>query len=358
MHPKLAAACAAIPEPQTDDDELRIATARGLLHGYHARWINEEWAVEAVEREFAVPIVNPATHRRSLNFVHAGKFDGLIARNGDGYLLEHKTCSEDVSPGSPYWRRLAIDAQVSGYLLASWLLGRKLTGVLYDVIRKPEIRPKKLGLADTAAVRRTSQYCGRMLSPETFQRFLLDKEYRETPEMFEARLAQDTLERSDWYFGRQVITRLDRELLTYAQELWQTAQDVHRAMATEDRRRNAGACYLFHRPCEYLDLCAGHARPESGRFISLPTLHPELEELHHDGSRVLTHTRLSTFALCRRKHHYRYGLGISTADTSEALTFGSLFHEALAAWWQTESGDGSREAPEAHDRDRAHTPAA
>lgn len=357
MHPKLAGALAALAQPETEHDELRAATARGLLFGYHARWVADDWQVEAVEREFAVPIVNPTTHRRSAHFIHAGKFDGLIAKRSDEYLLEHKTCSEDVSPGSFYWRRLAIDAQVSGYLLASWLLGRKLVGVLYDVIRKPEIRPKKLGLSDTADVRRTSQYCGRMLSAETFQRFLLDKEYRETPEMFEARLAQDTLERPDWYFGRQVITRLDRELLTYAQELWQTAQDVHRAMTTEDRRRNAGACYLFHRPCEYLDLCAGHARPENGRFISLPTLHPELEELSDDGSRVLTHTRLSTFALCRRKHFYRYGLGLATGETSDALAFGSLFHEALAAWWQTESG-GTDPAAEAHDRDRANAPAA
>lgn len=42
------------------------------------------------------------------------------------------------------FRRISpqIGTQISGYLLANWLQGWKLTGVLYDVIRKPEIRPK------------------------------------------------------------------------------------------------------------------------------------------------------------------------------------------------------------------------
>lgn len=332
MHPRLAAALEAIPPPQTEANSLRIATARGLICGYHHRWINEDWNVESVEQEFHIPIFNPSSKRRSPFFTHAGKFDGVVSRNGDVYLLEHKTCREEIGPASPYWTRLCIDTQVSGYLLASWHLGRKLAGVLYDVIRKPVIRPKLLGLREATSVRSSGIYCSRPLSPETYRQFSLSGDLRENPEMFEARLAQDTMDRPDWYFGRQLVTRLDKELLTYAEELWRTAKEIRLADTSADHRRNDKSCFAFQRPCEYLGLCAGHDHPSRPHWRQLPTLHPELED-PSCGPNTLTHSRITTFTTCRRKHYYRYGLGISRWDTPEPLAFGSLFHEALAAWW-------------------------
>lgn len=334
MHPKLEAALSAIPPPETEDDALRAAIARGLVTGYHHRWIDEEWTVESVEKEFHVPIFNPGSRRRSPLFTHAGKFDGVISKHGEPYLLEHKTCREEIGTASPYWTRLSIDTQISGYLLASWYLGRKLTGVLYDVIRKPEIRPKRLGLKEASMIRMRGTYCNMRLSPEAYQQFSLSREFRETPEMFQSRLIQDTLERPDWYFGRRIITRLDQELLTYAEELWRTTKDIHRAQTSDDHRRNDKACFAFHRPCEYLGLCAGHDHPARAHWRQLPTLHPELED-PTCGPTTLTHSRISAFTTCRRKHYYRYGLGITRWDTPEPLTFGSLIHEALAAWWGT-----------------------
>lgn len=345
MHEKLAAALAAIPPPETEDEALRIACARGLMVGYHHHWNHEEWTVRSIEQEFHVPIFNPASGRRSPLYTHAGKFDGIVSRNGD-YLLEHKTCREDIGPGSPYWTRLAIDTQISGYLLASWYLGRKLEGVLYDVIRKPEIRPKCLGLKDAAMVRMSGRYHTAPLSPASYQQFSLSEDSRETPEMFETRLVQDTLDRPDWYFGRQVVRRLDQELLMYAQELWRTTRDLHVASSSGDVRRNDKACFAFQRPCEYLGLCAGHDHPARANWRQLPTLHPELED-PACGPSTLTHSRLSTFATCRRKHFYRYGLAITRWDTPEPLAFGSLLHEALAAWWRTEPAAGGRQPVQA-----------
>jgi PD-(D/E)XK nuclease superfamily len=335
MHPKLDAALAAIPPPLTEDESLRTAIARGLITGYHHRWIQEAWMVESVEQEFHIPIFNPASKRRSLSYTHAGKFDGLVSRNGDRYLLEHKTCREEIGPGSPYWTRLSIDTQISGYVLASWHLGQKLTGVLYDVIRKPEIRPKRVSPKDALQVRFQGIYYDQPLSKEAIERFNDSDEGRETPELFEARLIQDTLERPDWYFGRQLVTRLETELLTYAEELWRTAKDIHAAFSSGDHRRNDKACFAYHRPCEYLALCAGHEHPSGSQWRQLPTLHPELED-STCGPTTLTHSRISTFATCRRKHFYRYGLGISRWETPEPLAFGSLFHQALAAWWRTD----------------------
>jgi len=343
MHPRLAAALSAIPPPETEDQALRSAIARGLVTGYHHRWINEDWAVESIEQEFHIPIFNPHSKRRSVLYTHAGKFDGIISKNGDSYLLEHKTCREEIGPASPYWTRLSIDTQISGYLLASWHQGKKLDGVLYDVIRKPEIRPKLLGLKETSMVKLSGMYCNMRLSPEAYQQFSLSRDFRETPEMFQARLIQDTLERPDWYFGRQLITRLAKELLTYAEELWRTQKDIHAALSSGDHRRNDKACFAYRSPCEYLGLCAGHDQPSGPQWRQLPTLHPELED-PSCGPTTLTHSRISTFTTCRRKHFYRYGLGITRWDTPEPLTFGSLIHEALAAWWGTEPAACERQA--------------
>lgn len=342
MHSKLAAALSAIPPPETEGEALRTAIARGLMTGYHHRWIDEDWTVEAVEQEFHIPIFNPHSRRRSPLYTHAGKFDGIVSKNGDPYLLEHKTCREEIGPASPYWTRLSIDTQISGYLLASWHLGRKLTGVLYDVIRKPEIRPKRLGLKETMMVRTSGLYCNTRLSPEAYQQFSLTQDYREIPEMFEARLIQDTLERPEWYFGRQLVTRLDKELLTYAEELWRTTKDVRIAESSGDHRRNDKACFAFHRPCEYLGLCAGHDHQTRAHWRQLPILHPELED-PTCGPTTLTHSRISTFTTCRRKHFYRYGLGITRWETPEPLAFGALFHEALAAWWGTDDPSSQRQ---------------
>src|SRR5579872_5658882 len=158
------------------DDGLPAAIARGLMRGYDSRWVDAGWTALAVEEEYHLPIINPDTSKPSRTFTHAGKLDGKAEFGGKRFLVEHKTSSEEISdPNAPYWRRLEIDAQVSGYMLAQWQQGNKLDGTLYDVIRKPGIRPKQ--------VTRGSRL--------------------ETPEEFEERLYADTLERPEWYFQRR-----------------------------------------------------------------------------------------------------------------------------------------------------------
>jgi hypothetical protein len=345
---KLQAAYAVLPEPYDQVEALRIATIRGLMFGYHHRWLCDQWTVEAIESEFHIPIMNPETRGKSRRYTHAGKFDGIVSRDGESFLVEHKSTSEDIAPGSPYWTRLTIDSQVSGYLLATWASARPMRGVLYDVVRKPEIQPKKLTAAQKKGLLLNRRYFDLPLDVETIAQAQADPDFRETPAMFEARLRADTLARPDWYFARSLVTRLEKELAVYAQELWQTAQEITRAQRNADVRRNDKACMAYGRPCEYLDLCAGHETLTNPRWKKLERLHPELEEITHDGRTVLTHTRIATFTTCRRKHHYRYELGITRWEEAEPLVFGTLLHAALAAWWKTEA-DAEPDLDDRHD---------
>mgnify|MGYP007001753624 CR=1 FL=1 len=53
------------------------------------------------------------------------------------------TTSEDIGRGTDYWRRLRMDGQVSIYYAGSAALGYPADLCLYDVLRKPSLRPKK-----------------------------------------------------------------------------------------------------------------------------------------------------------------------------------------------------------------------
>lgn len=304
MNNPLHEAFAAIDQNSTN--ELHIATAKGLMTGYHTRWKDAGWETIETEQEFMLPVVNPNSGRISRTFNYAGKFDGTVTDGAKRLLLEHKTTSDSIEdPTAPYWMRLDIDAQIDLYSLANLQMGEPVDGVLYDVIRKPGIRPKKSS--------------------------------GETIPQYQVRLGEDTIARPDFYFGRKVIYRLDEQLLEAAEETWNVATEIREARAKDRHYRNSNACLAWGRPCEYLPICSGRASPEDDRYTNRKAIHPELPVLSNSGANckdVLTNSRLAVFRQCRRKHFYRFELGIerATEEDSEALAFGTLFHLALNAW--------------------------
>lgn len=345
--------------PSDAEPEI-LAKVRGLMVGYHHRWKTQEWQTLAVEQEYHLPIINPETGRRSQTFTQAGKQDALAAwTDGRIYQVEHKTTSSDIAdPNATYWRQLDIDAQVSAYVLANWQQGMKLDGTLYDVIRKPTIKPGKVKQGEKR-MKCKDKTTGQM-------RFLTEQEKQEgnfgsiheiyfqgtyygfdvqeplskairageieTPELFEYRLAHDCLENPEKYYARKQVPRLDSELLEYASELWDVAKTIHEARKHDRHYRNSSACMSYGRPCEYLPLCSGHDTTESDQWRKRD-IHAELESTSSTG--VLTVSRTKCFQLCRRKHFYRYELGIERdKERDEALYFGTLFHTALQFWWE------------------------
>ena len=60
-------------------------------------------------------------------------------------------------------------------------------------------------------------------------------------------------------------------------------------------------------------------------------MHPELPDLDGKGDSTLTNSRIKCFQLCQRKHYYQYVLSIKRREEedSDALVFGSLWHEVL-----------------------------
>src|SRR5437867_1704904 len=95
--------------------------------------------------------------------------------------------------------------------------------------------------------------------------------------------------------------------------------------------RNSGACMMWGRPCEYLGLCSGYDTPDSDKWRTRDSAHPEVD-LPAD---VLTHSRIRCYQTCKRMHHYRYDLRLERPDdeTAESLVFGQLLHRALESYY-------------------------
>lgn len=333
------------------DLDLEIAKARALMHGYDAAWSKDAWQAlpGTLESQFVLPIVNPDTNRMSRTFKHAGKRDGLAINHEidafrDGvFLLEHKTCQDRIDdPAAPYWQRLNIDAQVSGYSLACWQDGIKIAGTIYDVIRKPVIAISQVPILDADGLKivvdangvRAKNKNGSWKQSADKDAGLTLQSRDETVQEFEARLREDVLTRPQFYFARKVIWRTDRELLEFAYELWDVADEIREARANDRHYRNSGACLQWNRPCEYLPICSGQDDINSDRWQQRP-LHTELPMVEGDGKDLLTNSRMGCFKQCRRKHYYRYELGLSRIDKEEskALLFGTMFHLGLEAFW-------------------------
>jgi hypothetical protein len=320
-------------------DPLVAAKVRGLMIGYDARWKDVEWECLCAEEEFHLPIINPETNRESRTFTHAGKRDGVIEYKPSGkrYLLEHKTTSEDISkPDAVYWRRLRIDSQLSHYLLANWQLGMKLDGAVYDVVRKPAIKPAAIDGKQYRDLVQNGRYFGFAVDDKATQ-LKAAQSSRECERLYALRLARLCIDEPDKYFQRRTFPRLDSEVLEFSEELWDIAKSIQEVRLSGRHYRNSAACVQWNTPCEYLSVCSGEDSLESDRWEHVDTLHAELPVLSGDHRDVLTNTRIQCFQQCRRKHQIRYELGIRRRDDdeSDSLALGSLWHKALESWWLT-----------------------
>ena len=324
------------------DESLQLIAAkcRALIAGYTARWANRAlYTPLEIERTTTVPLVNPATDRVSRTFFLAGKIDIVGEYNGRRVLIDHKSTSQDIAtPDGPFWKQLTVEGQVSHYMLLKWLKGEKIDYAVWDVMRKPQTAPKKVTKAEMKAVASLGEYCDRKVTIANPTQW----DGRETLEMYEARLARDcTKERPDHYFQRRTIPRLDKHLIDYAHDVWQHGQDVLHTRNTvaktgREPPMNSGACMLYGSPCKFLGVCSGCDNVDSDKWRRKTWVHNELPEVNgSDGKDLLTNSRIRCFQTCRRKHYYEYELGIERIDEEEreALLFGTIWHQALSAWW-------------------------
>lgn len=261
-------------------DEATAIKAALLMDGYHYRWSADmaQWEVLAVEREFKAPMPTPAGAKRVRGLRVAGKVDVLVRRRGDGtvWIVEHKTTSADLTPGSTYWQRLRMDTQISVYWEGVRTMGLEPVGCLYDVIAKPGQRPLKATPPEK-----------RKYKKGTTELYANQRAEDESMEDFEARIRIEVAAAPEQFFQRQEVVRLEHELEESRRDTYDTALMIRETRNAGRAPRNPDACMSYGTICPYYDVCSGAASiDDETRFKRLDNVHPELANDNHDGGKA------------------------------------------------------------------------
>ena len=264
------------------------AKAEALMIGYDARWGDDAAEALAIEVQFDAPLVNPETGRPSRTWRLGGKIDGIIRDpvTGAVLIMEHKTATGDIAPGSDYWRRLRMDTQVSTYYLGAEALGYAVEGCMYDVIGKPALRPSQVPLVDEDGVKIVHNESGERVRTKDGKKWRQTGDAKEgyalqtreeTPDEYKERILADIAENPGKYFQRGEVVRLEDEMTEARVDTWQTAQAIREAARHGHAPRNPDACVRWGRTCSYFDVCTGAASiDDPALFTRSVVAHPEL----------------------------------------------------------------------------------
>jgi PD-(D/E)XK nuclease superfamily protein len=221
------------------------------------------------------------------------------------YLWETKTSSEDLAPGSTFWKRTILDPQLSLYVPALKALGYDPHGCIYDALRKPAHRPSSKG---------------------------------ETPEKYGARCLDAIGEAPDKYYARGVVVRLEEESKEAAADNWNTASQMRDAKRLNIFPRNPDSCIDWGRECDYLNVCARMASIDDPVLFQHESAHVELDKGEgnlSDDLSLLTQSSMRTYRKCPRKFQFRYILRTRPLKKAATLATGTSVHDALEVYRKT-----------------------
>lgn len=292
---------------------FELAAAEVMLECYDARWRDEPIEPVLVEQEYRVRLINPETGRPSATFDRGGKIDVLaIDHRFEDHpliLVEHKNTNLDISPGSDYWKRLRLDAQVSEYMVGGSSLGHGgVRGCLYDVLARPMWKPrlatpegKRTFTKGKPCKKHATQvlcancdgsgwvepprlYKGQRDRDETMDEFrdrLFEAIARPAPTVTED-VEEEAEARGDGYapkvwFVRDMVHRIGNEAEMANRDAWATSQQILLSKRLDSWPRNDQNCSAYNRTCEYFDLCCGLASPDDiTKFTRRTSAHAEL----------------------------------------------------------------------------------
>jgi len=234
------AACQAVSNAIEDDwgDEqlFILAEVFALLEAYakHDPVAALTHHIEAVEEEFKVFLRSLASYQYS-RYQLVGKKDLKTTDcHGNLWLWDHKTGSTKLNRD---W--LSLNDQMAFYLWSEIELGNHPIGIVYNLIRKPCIRPRK----------------------------------GEQPDEWQARLSEDIAFRSEFYFQHELIVKSPKMVEQTQQELWHLAHLVGK----EPILRNPSACQFMG--CAYREVCQIDSPLIRSTSYRIEEPHSELKEV-------------------------------------------------------------------------------
>jgi hypothetical protein len=196
-------------------------TAEAMLHGYLHRFgekDRERWTVLAVEHPFEFDAGGGARIKGSIDLV-------VRTESGSTLIVEHKTVkTASLADGSEVWERRARDLQWQVYVLAWQHHGHRCDGVVYNLLRRPQMRARK----------------------------------NESAQQLQSRIREAvTGDGAEGYFARMLVPFGEKQLTDARLDIidWYTSMKVFRDAGLAPR--NLEACTKFGRVCEYHATCHG-----------------------------------------------------------------------------------------------------
>ena len=241
-----------------DSDPFEVVKAEAMLEGYHERWKDQPYEILGVEVPFSTELRNPDTGRPSTVWQLEGIIDGIVRHQHDGrtLLVEHKTSSEDITPGATYWKRLRMDGQVSVYYEGGSSLGHQIDGCLYDVLGKPGQRPLKATPPESRKYKKDGTLYANL------------RDVDETPAEYKARLVEANAADPDHFYQRGEVVRLEDERVVALRDVWQLSKQLREAQLAESFPRNPDACMSYGRTCPFFSVCSGEASLDDVRLFT------------------------------------------------------------------------------------------
>lgn len=245
------------------------ATVMALIAGYSDRYASCNLVAETefVEKAYQIPLINPATNARSRTFDCAGVIDSLATLHDSRKAIRETKTKAGAIEDNAYWRLLLIDSQISDYLLAARDMGYDVETIIYDVIRKPAMKPYLATPLDKRKYKENGELYANV------------RETDETSGEWQVRLQADITSRPDFYYQRREIVRFEQDLDDARHEAWGIAKDIRQAQLTGRWYRNPSPMTCGN--CPFFNLCVGLEPYEEGvvpeGFVQLDDPHPELK---------------------------------------------------------------------------------
>jgi hypothetical protein len=269
-----------------DEFLFEMQTVKCLIVGYGWRWQDAPLKILATEQKFQIHICNPATGFGSKSYDLAGKIDGIVElQDGRLAVQEHKFLSESIDADSDLWQRMQIDQQITIYVIAARQLGFDVATVLYDVIRKPTIKPTPVPVLDENGMKivldvqgnRPMTARGQFYQAGNSEKGLTLQLREMTVDEWGKKLLADIYERPDFYYVRKELPRLDSDLEEFKTELWDTQKTVSEAWNKDRFYRTVDFNTCPY--CPFMSLCLSKWKtndplPEGFKIVEI--VHQEL----------------------------------------------------------------------------------